>query len=125
MLVAIEDEYRAYREVIAAGLQALRSGTEVAAVGLDQLEAELARLNPGVVVCSRPGSLAEVEGRLAWIELSLNPTRPTKISLGGRRFESTNPTLETLLAVIDEAEGIRRTPSAPSSENGPFEHSVG
>jgi X-X-X-Leu-X-X-Gly heptad repeat protein len=39
VLVAIEDEYRAYREVIAAGLQALRSGTEVAAVGLDQLEA--------------------------------------------------------------------------------------
>jgi hypothetical protein len=46
VLVAIEDEYRAYREVIAAGLQALRSGTEVAAVGLDQLEAELACLEP-------------------------------------------------------------------------------
>jgi hypothetical protein len=43
----------------------------------------------------------------------LDSTRPTKISLGGRRFESTNPTLETLLAVIDEAEGIRRTRGYP------------
>ena len=125
MLIAIEDEYRAYREVIAAGLEALRPGTEVAAVGLDQLDAELARLEPQVVVCSRPGSLAEAEGRLAWVELSLDTTRPTKVSVGGRRSESVNPTLETLLAVIDEAEGLPRTPSARSPENDPFEHSGG
>ena len=120
MLMATEDEYRAYREVIVAGLEALRPGTEVVAIGLDQLEGELERLDPEVVVCSRPGSLAEAEGRLAWIELSLDTMRPTKISLGGRRSESTNPTLETLLAVIDEAEGIRRTPLARSPENDPF-----
>jgi len=109
VLIAIEDEYRAYREVIAAGLEALRPGTEVAAVGLDQLDAELARFDPEVVVCSRPGSLAEAGGRLAWIELSLDTSRPTRVSLGGRRSEATNPALETLLAVIDEAEGLPRT----------------
>jgi hypothetical protein len=125
VLIAIEDEYRAYREVIAAGLEALRPGTEVAAVGLDRLDAELARLDPEVVVCSRPGSLAEAEGRPAWVELSLDTSRPTKVSVGGRRSESVNPTLETLLAVIDEAEGLPRTPSARSPENGPFEHSGG
>ena len=113
MLIAIEDEYRAYREVIAAGIETLRPGTQVTVVGLDQLEGELARLDPEVVVCSRPGSLAEAEGRLAWIELSLDTSRPTKISLGGRRSESTNPTLETLLAVIDEAEGLLRTQKLP------------
>jgi len=96
--------------VIAAGLETLRPGTEVAAIGLDQLEGELARLGPQVVVCSRPGRLAEVEGRLAWVEISLDPTRPTKISFGGgRHSESTNPTLEELLAVLDEAEGFFRT----------------
>ena len=94
--------------MIAAGLETLRPGTEVAAVGLDRLEGELARLDPEVVVCSRPGSLAEAEGGPAWVELSLDPTRPTKISLGGRRSESTNPTLATLLAVIDDAEGRPR-----------------
>jgi hypothetical protein len=107
VLVAIEDEYRAYREVIAAGLEALRPDTEVAAGGLDLLEGELARLDPEVVVCSRPQP-AGSGVRPAWVELSLDPTRPTKVSLGGRRSESTNPTLETLLAVIDEAEGRPR-----------------
>ncbi len=116
MLVATEDEYRAYREVIAAGIETLRPGTEVTAIGLDQLEGELARLEPQVVVCTRPAGSGV---RLAWVELSLDPTRPTKISLGGRRSESTNPALETLLAVIDEAEGLPRTPSVRGPENGP------
>jgi hypothetical protein len=105
----MEDEYRAYREVIAAGIETLRPGTEVAAIGLDHLEGELARLDPQVVVCSRPGGATETEGRFAWVELSLDPRRPTKIILGGRRSESTNPTLETLLAVIDGAEGLSRS----------------
>ena len=124
ILIAIEDEYRAYREVIAAGLEALRPGTEVAAVGLDRLEGELARLDPEVVVCSRPEP-AGSGARLAWIELSLDTTRPTKVSVGGRHFEATNLMLEELLAVIDEAEGLPRTPSARSPENDPFEHSGG
>jgi len=94
--------------VLAAGVETLRPDTEVTAIGLDRLEVELARLDPQVVVCSRPGGTTEAGGRLAWIELSLDPTRPTKIFLGGRHSESTNPTLEALLAVIDEAEGLSR-----------------
>jgi len=113
VLIAIEDEYRAYREVIAASIEMLRPGTEVTATGLDQLEGELARLDPQVVVCSRPGGTTEAEGRLAWVELSLDPTRPTKISFGGRHSESTNPMLEELLAVLDEAEGFPRTRGSP------------
>ncbi len=108
MLVATEDEYRAYREVIAAGIGTLRPGAEVTTVELDRLEGELARLDPEVVVCSRPDP-AGPGVRRAWIELSLNPTRPARISLGGRRSESTNLTLEELLVVIDEAERFFRT----------------
>ena len=124
MLVAIEDEYRAYREVIAAGTEMLRPETEVAAIGLDQLEGELARLDPEVVVCTRPQP-AGSRVRVAWVELSLDPTRPTKISIGRRRSESTNPALETLLAVIAEAEGLPRTPSARGPDNDPSTHSGG
>ena len=92
--------------MIAAGVAALRPGAEVTTAGLDRLEGELARLDPEVVVCSGPAGSGV---RLVWVELPLDPTRPTKISLGGRRSETTNPTLETLLAVIDEAEGLSRT----------------
>ena len=99
----MEDEYRAYREVLAAGIETLRPGTEVTAAGLNRLEGELERLDPEVVICSRP----EPPGsgvRLAWVELPLDPTAPAKISLGGQRSESADPTLGMLLAVIDEAE---------------------
>ncbi len=89
-------------------MEALRPDTEVAAGGLDLLEGELARLDPEVVVCSRPQP-AGSGVRPAWVELPLDPTRPTKVSLGGRRSESTNPTLEVLLAVIDEVEELIQT----------------
>ena len=46
---------------------------------------------------------------MAWVELSVDPTRPSKICVGGRYSESTNPTLEVLLAVIDEVEELIQT----------------
>jgi hypothetical protein len=41
-------------------------------------------------------------GRIAWVELSIDPTRPTKIHVGEQYSEMLNPTLDKLLAVIDE-----------------------
>jgi hypothetical protein len=103
----MEDEYRAYREMIAAGIGVLRPSTEVKTAGLDGLERELARLDPQVVVCSRPET-EEVEGRLVWVELPLDPIRPMKIRhRGGHLSESVDPTLEALLAVVD---GVERLP---------------
>ena len=101
----MEDEYRAYREVIAAGLALLRSDVEITTVGLDALEGELTRLDPQVVVCSGPEP-AEAEGRLAWVELPLDPIRPMKVRRGGRQSDTVDPTLEALLTVVDEAERL-------------------
>ncbi len=53
VLVAFDEVYHIYREVIAAGIQLLRPQVEVATTGLDELEQEVARLDPQVVVCSR------------------------------------------------------------------------
>jgi hypothetical protein len=51
----------------------------------------------------------------AWIELSLDHAGPARLCIGGHYSEHHNPSLETLLAVIDEverliqiAEGFRR-----------------
>ncbi len=101
MLVAIEDDYRVYRETIAAGLRILRPHAEVKDAPLEALEEELERFDPQVVIC---GGHADVEpdDRLIWIELSLDPTQPTKISIYGRHLERTNPTVEELLKAIDE-----------------------
>ena len=53
VLVAFEDQYRAYREVIGAAIRVLRPQVDVTTTGLDDLEAEVARLDPLVVMCSQ------------------------------------------------------------------------
>ena len=104
ILVALEDNFRAYRDTITACLQALRPRAATKSVGLEALEVEIERFEPQVVICSSGHKAVGFDGWLAWIELSLDPTSPTKISVRGRCFERTNPTLEELLEVIDEIE---------------------
>ena len=103
--MALEDDYRSYREVIAASLQGLRPQVEVAVSGLDTLDSEVARLDPHVVICSLPAT-AGLGDRLAWVMLSMDPSRPTVVHLDGRCFEWRNPTLEPILGVVDEAERL-------------------
>ena|SRR5215208_3338163 len=76
-------------------------GTEVKSTTLEELEGELESFDPQVVISSGHKEV-ELGTRLAWIELSVDPTMPTKISVGGRHFERSNPTVEELLEVIEE-----------------------
>jgi hypothetical protein len=108
VLVAFEDDYRAYRETIVAVLRVLRPGAEVESTTPEALEDELERFNPQVVICSRRNEV-ETNGSRIWIELPLNPTQPTKISVGGRYSELTNPTVEELLEVIEGSANSRAT----------------
>lgn len=101
VLVALEDEYRAYREVLAAGFEVLRPGARVATTVPCEVEAEKARFDPHVIICSGPGA-ASAGDTTAWIGLSTDPSRPTVVRLGGRRFEQSNPTLDALLEIVDE-----------------------
>ena len=101
ILVRFEDDYRAYRDVIAAGPRILRPHSEVETADADALEEERTRFEPEVVMCSRPCA-ADSNGGLAWIELSLDPLRPSNIRVGNRCWESTNLALDVLLGIIDD-----------------------
>jgi hypothetical protein len=102
ILVALEDDYRAYREVIAAALHVLRPHVEVATIGLDTLKEEVTRFDPHVVISDLPATAGFGE-RLAWVQLSLDPTQPTKLWLDEGYVERKNPTLEVLLEAVDQA----------------------
>ena len=94
--------------MIAASIRILRPHTEVETTPLDALGEEMERFDPELVICSRPNTV-DPGGRIAWIELSIDSTRVSKVCVGGRYSESTNPTLEVLLAVIDEVEELIQT----------------
>jgi hypothetical protein len=108
ILVSLEDEYRSYREVIGATIRILRPCAEVATADLGALGEELARVDPHLVICSRRKP-ASSDGVVAWVELSLGLAEPARICISGHYSEQPNPTLETLLAIIDEAERLIQT----------------
>jgi hypothetical protein len=106
ILVCLENDYRTYREVIAAGIQILRPHTEVVSAELDGLEDEVRNFDPHLVICSLPATANNRE-ILCWVELSLeDPTQATLVCVDGRYSEHNNPTLENLLTVLDEVEQL-------------------
>ncbi len=104
VLVASGEEHRAYRGVIAAGIRILRPRADVATSTPGELEGEIARFDPRVVVCVAPAP-ADPGDVPAWVELGLGPGRPARVRVGARRRELRAPTLGDLLRVVDEAGG--------------------
>jgi hypothetical protein len=108
ILVAFEEGYRAYREVIAAGIRILRPHAEVETSSLDALREHIERFDPELVICGGHEAV-DLGGRRAWVELSMDSTLTAKVSAGGRYSERTNPTLEVLLAILDAVEDLALT----------------
>ena len=88
VLVAIEDEYRSYREVIAACIRILRPHVKVSTTGLEGLERKAASLDPQLIVSSRPRT-AIPSPPITWIEIpTADPTKRTEVWLGEDRWEA-------------------------------------
>ena len=82
VLVAIEEEYRSYREVIAACIRILRPHVEVSTTAPEGLEQKVASFEPQLIVSSRPKT-AIPSPPIVWIRVPTEaPTRPTEIWLG-------------------------------------------
>jgi hypothetical protein len=118
VLVAYGDEYRAYREVIAAGIRLLRPHTEVSTAAPADLGAELERFSPQVVVCGVPGRPDPGDGA-AWVELPAGVGRRARVRVGDRRREAVGLSLEGLLVVVDEAEELVRAKAGRAGDQGP------
>jgi len=110
VLLAFEDKYCAYMEAMAAALRTFRSDVEVALTDGRNLEAELERIDPQLLISSPPLPENPVDEELvARIELSPEPTQASSFRVGERRWESTNPTLGEILPVVDETKRLFRT----------------
>jgi hypothetical protein len=96
--VAFDDQYRTYREVIAAAIQVLRPQVEASTTDLDGLEAQVARLNPQVVISSQ-NRLPSLRPGGTWVHVPLEVGPRTEV------------TMETLLEAIDRVD----KPSSPGA----------
>ena len=77
-LVAFEDTYRAYGDVIVRAIRNTYPRIEVVAVADEGLEAEVALFDPHLVITSRsshPAPLASRRGRLSRLKLSVDRRR--------------------------------------------------
>ena len=107
-LIASEEQYRVYREVIASAIQSHHPHVVVAVAGPDKLKDEVTRFDPHLVICSQPNTV-EFNGRPTWFELPPDPDRFGKLCFDGEHSETANPALEELLRVVDDTERLIRT----------------
>jgi len=99
--VAFDDQYQTYREVIAAAITVFRTQVDVSIAELEGLKAQVARLNPQVVISSQNRSPSLRPG-VTWVQVPLE--------VGPR----TQPTMKTLLEAIDRVD----YPSSPGALKG-------
>ncbi len=103
MRIVVANEPAAYREVLAASFQLLRPDVEVITLEPHDLDREIERLDPHLVVCSR---LTEaVKSRpLAWVLLYPDGTSNSRslICIAGECVEVDSIKLGDLLATIDQ-----------------------
>ncbi len=109
ILVAFEEEYLVYQELITHTLRARRPHVEVSVAELDALEAEVARLCPHLVICSRPKDAREANYEPAWLQLPTGRDCLARVWLDGQYSEMRDPGLEELFRIVDEAEVLVRT----------------
>jgi hypothetical protein len=100
VLVVYEDSYRSYGQTMVGAIRGLRPQTEAALAQVRELEAEVGRLDPHLVICNRPNSI-DPGGRAAWVRFSDEPDEPSEFCLAGRRWGSEK-------AIIDEMESLLR-----------------
>src|SRR5215203_5028632 len=107
-LIVYEDSHRSYGEAMVGAVRARRPGLEVALAHLEELEAEVERFDPHLVVSSRPNTL-DSGGRAAWVLLSDDPDEPSEVCIDGRHRRLENPGLDQILEIIDETEKLVRS----------------
>jgi hypothetical protein len=117
ILVAIEEDYRSYREVIASCIRLLRPHVEVSTTQPEGLERKAASFNPQLIVSSRPQT-AIPSPPIAWIEIPTDdPAKPTEVRLEEGRREAVEPGANVVGLLARVIDGIEEKLAAAGGPN--------
>ena len=103
VLLVFEEEYRLYIEATAEAIRTFRSYLNVAVIDSEKLAAEVERFDHQLIITSSSIPTNQVDPYLiASIEISPKPDQLSRFRIGGKYWESTNPTLGEIFSVVDE-----------------------
>ena len=105
MLLA--NEPRTYREVLVHALRAIRPRVEVGTVDPEDIDDEIVRLRPHLVVCSR-GRAALREGVLTWVMLYPDGENRAEVVTAGGRAMLVGLRFDDFLSIVDGTELAHR-----------------
>ena len=100
ILLAFQHKHTTHMDAVQTSIRRHHPQSEVLAIDLEALEEEIDRFKPHLVVAEPP--VPENPGFKvpAWIELSIDPSQPSRFRVGQRQWESLNPGIEELMAVV-------------------------
>ena len=108
MCVLIANEPRTYREALVAALRAFRPQVEVSTVEPHGLAAEIGRLRPHLVVCSRLSTVMPA-GPLSWVVLYPHEENRAEVFTAGEHATIAGIRFGDLLAIVDSTELLCRS----------------
>jgi hypothetical protein len=100
--VLLGNDPRSYRETLRAVFERLRPNMEFLAVEPGDLDRELSRLHPGIVVCSYLTETVENQSP-AWVELHPGGGPHAVVGMEGELVTYPCVNLELLLSIVDRA----------------------
>ena len=102
MRILLANEPRAYRDVISGTLEALHPDLDVLTAEPAELDEEVLRVSPHLVICSRITPVVESKAPV-WIELYPGHTSGAVVELMGEREAIPEMNFEKLLSTVERA----------------------
>lgn len=98
--ILVANEPRAYRDALAAALQALRPQIQALVVEPDDLDCFVERLAPDLVICSQASETVRARAG-AWVLLYPDGEEQVVVALSGQCRELARIDLAGILALVD------------------------
>jgi len=103
--IMVANEPRAYREAIGSTLWELRPQTQVTIATPEELDGEILRLHPHVVVCSELTEAVR-EHAMTWIVLYPDGKPLVVVSIAGEETHPADLMVDSLVEIVDRTIGL-------------------